>query len=293
MTEQLLGEGAGDGRQIVTPPPIRGQFDIVMPERIPWSVLGPHFQSDWGLFDPKHPQPEHVEVLGPNGSGKTYLLGTIMGDRAQARGTAAVCVATKPADATLLQLGWPIVDDWNGVRKNRQCIFWPHTKLTGSARKKYQERKISDLMNRLWRPEAHVMVQFDETGYIESLSRDLRELVQMFWREGRSQDITVLAGKQRPQGTLREMHSESWWTFGFPPGDEADLERFAELFGPKRMWMEVLRNLDPERREFLVKHSRTKATYISWVDTVLKPIVPSQREGAGSQIWTRGRVRDR
>jgi hypothetical protein len=264
-----------NGQQLA-PPPSAGPA-LAVPERVPWSVLGPHFQADWGRFDPAHPEPEHVEVLGPNGSGKTYLLGTMMGGRIVQRHTAAVGIATKPADRTLTMMGMPVVDDWAGVRRERHCIFWPKTKLVGSARRAYHERKIRELLERMWQPGAHVMVQLDETGYIESLSKDVRDLVQMYWREGRSSDITVLAGKQRPQGALREMHSETWWTAAFRPKDEADLERFAELFGPRREWMPIFRQLDQERREFLIRHSRTGVTFISWVDVPLTPIPRAAR----------------
>lgn len=281
---QLYGDGRG--RQLVTPP--RMNDAIVVPERIPWSVLGEHFQADWGRADPRDPQPEHVEVLGPSGRGKTYFIATIMGDRAAQRQTAAVCIATKQADETLMKLGWPVVDNLADVRKNRQCIYWPKTTLKGADRKSFLERRVRELLDMLWVPDANVMVQFDETGFIEALSRLVRELVQMFWREGRSHKITVIAGKQRPQGSLREMHSESPWTVAFQPKDEADMERFAELFGPRRQWMAIFRDLDPNKREFLIRNSVTGAVYISWID---KPLVPRPRhpDGASSQIWTRGR----
>lgn len=283
-----LEPGQRDDRRLVTVPSSRGQLSVVMPARIPWSRLGPHFQADWGRADPANPQPEHLEVLGQSGCGKTYFIGTVMGERAVQRRTAAVCVATKQADETLLKLGWPVVDTLADVRRNRQCIFWPRTSLVGTARKKFLEKNVRGLLDMLWVPNANVMVQFDETGFIEKLSAEVREAVQMYWREGRSHGITVIAGKQRPQGSLREMHSETTWTAAFAPKDEADLERFGELFGPKRAWMEVFRNLDRSRREFLIRNSTTGITYISWVDV---PLVPRPRhpDGAGRTIWTAGR----
>jgi nucleoside-triphosphatase THEP1 len=269
-------------RQIVTPPPIRGQIDIQMPERIPWSELRDYFHSAWGRADPADPQPEHMEILGASGSGKTYLIGTVVGERAERRGTAAVLVATKPADETLLKLGWPIVDTWGGVRENRHCIFWPRTSLRGTAKKAYHNQRITDLLHRLWVPDANVIVQFDEIGYLERLSGEMAALVEEYWREARSQKITVMAGKQRPQGANRAMHSESPWTVAFPPADEGDLDRFAELFGPKRIWSEIFRNLDQTRREFLIRHTRTRQTFISWVDI---PLRPPRGTGQRPNVW--------
>jgi nucleoside-triphosphatase THEP1 len=269
-------------------PPDLGFSDSV-PERIPWSELGPDFIQDWGRADPAHPQAEHLEILGPTGCGKTYSIATIMQQRGLARKTSGIIVATKKDDDTLPLLGWPIVDRWDQLQQERWSIFWPKTKYLGSKRKAYHDEKIRDLLSRLWVPNANVMINFDEIGYLESLSTEMRELIQMFWREGRANAITVLAGKQRPQGVARDMHSETYWTAAYRPNDESDMERFAELFGPRRFWLPVFRTLSQDRREFLLRYSKTNTTYITWMDNELRP-VKMAREGAGSRIWTRGRT---
>lgn len=272
------------------PPPLSvpAGMSIDVPERIPWSVLGRDFVQDWGRSDPARPQPEHVEVLGPTGSGKTYALATMMQNRALARRTSGIIIATKPADETLMSLGWPVVHDWRGIQQNRWAIFWPKTKAMGQARKAHHEQAIGDLLSRLWRPKANVMIQFGEVGYLESLSPQLKSIIQQYWREGRSQDITVLADKQRTQGVGREMHSETYWTAAFRQNDEDDMERTAQLFGPKRFWVPVMRTLDLEKHEFLLRYSKTNVTFITWIDTPLKP-VKLDSQGAGNRMWPRGR----
>lgn len=244
------------------------------PERIPWSVIGPDFTTVWGRADPADPQPEDLEIVGPKGSGKTHLEAKVLQDRSIARDTPAVLVMTKPDDGTITKLGWPVVDDWRGVTENRQVIYWPRTGLIGRPRRAYHERKVGDLLDRLWQPQANTIIAFDEVGYIESLSTDLRATLQMYWREARSQGITLLAMKQRPQGALRDMHSESMWTASFKPKDRPDLERFAELFGSKRDWMPVFDSLDMMSHEFILRHSKTGQAVISWVD---EPLAPAQR----------------
>jgi nucleoside-triphosphatase THEP1 len=256
--------------------------DVRMPERVPWSHMAQDFAVRWGRSNPKDPQPEHVEVLGPSGSGKTYLIGTLLGDRVRVRDTAIVALATKEADATLMRLQLPIVETWRDIQRNRQCIFWPRTELKGTERRAYHERKLYEVLARLWVREANVIVEFDEIGYVESLSRRIKDLVEQYWREARSQKITVMAGKQRPQGAGRSMHSETPLTFMFPPTDEDDLERFAQLMGPRRLWMPIIRGLDNAKREFLVKNFRTGDTFISWIDYPLRPI---PRRGRSSGIY--------
>jgi len=247
---------------------------VTLPEqiqRIPWSQLGPQFARTWGRADPRNPQPEHMEIVGMNGSGKTYFLCKIMQDRVAIRDTPAVIICTKPADATIMKLGWDITDDFRKVRRARQAVFWPRTKKLGRERRAFQRDKIQDLLDNLWHAESNTIVAFDEIAYAESLSPDMRDTIEMYWREGRSSGITVVGMKQRPQGANRHMSSESYWTVAFVPKDQADAERFAELFGAKKDWIPVLRSMDPDNHEFLIKDVRSGDAYISWVDEPLRP----------------------
>jgi|SRR5215469_3889243 len=247
-------------------------------ERVPWSVLGPEFASVWGRADPSDPQPEHVEIIGMSGSGKTYLLLKILQERMLVRKSHITLVVTKRSDRIIASLGWPVVREVRDVSRYRVCVFWPQTNLIGRARRAYHETKIRELLSSLWQPEANRVIAFDEIAYIESLSPDVKELVSMYWREGRSNGLTVVAMKQRPQGIQRDMHSESNWTFAFVPKDRNDAERFAELFGSKRDWLPVFEQMDPDNHEFLVRHTRTRVAYVSWVDEPLRAIKPPDND---------------
>lgn len=265
-------------QQARAPADFRHDPNFEWPERVPWSVLGEDFTQVWGRADTGNPQPEHLEIVGPTGSGKTYLLCTMLQQRMVKRETAAVLVCTKPADSTVLRLGWPIIDRPEDLNDNPNAIYWPRTKRMGNERREFHERKISDLLHKIWTPESNRIVAFDEVGYVESLSGDLKAIVQQYWREGRSQGITVVAMKQRPQGVLRDMHSETYWKAAFPPEDRGDLERWSELFGARRDWMPVFDSLDPSKREFIIRHSRSRESYISWVDVPLRPVKPPKRK---------------
>jgi hypothetical protein len=255
------------------PPAALNRIDTPAIERKPWSVVGPDFIAIWGRSDPKDPQPEHLEVLGPNGSGKTFWLAQVFIEMVRRRHSSIIFVATKQADKTIAALGWPVVDTWAGVRKHDQVIFWPRTSKTGKARKAYQAAKIQDLLDRLWEPDANTIVAFDEFAYIESLDQDLAATLQMYLREGRSHGITVVAGKQRAQGVQRDMHSETRVTVGFRMKDKLDNERLAELFGDKKAFLPVVMSLNRGKHEFLLRHDMTDTYVISWVD---KPINPKQ-----------------
>jgi nucleoside-triphosphatase THEP1 len=284
MTESAAEPNAPPPETAPQPGP-GGQGQSV--ERIPWSVLGPEFASVWGRADPSNPEPEHAEIIGMNGSGKTYLLMKILQDRMQVRNSHIVLIVTKQADKVFAKLGWPIVRDVRDVFRYRVCIYWPQTSLIGMQRKAFHEARIRELLSRLWVPEANRVIAFDEIAYIESLSPQVKELVGMYWREGRSNGITVVAMKQRPQGVQRDMSSETWWTFAFVPKDHNDAERFAELFGSRRDWLPVFESMDPDNHEFLVRHTRSRNAYISWVDTPIQPVKP--RDNTRSAIPGYGR----
>jgi nucleoside-triphosphatase THEP1 len=256
-------------------------------ERVPWSILGPEFAMVWGRADPKDPEPEHAEIIGMNGSGKTYLLMKILQDRMLVRNSHIILVVTKRSDKVFAKLGWPIVRDQRDIKRYRQCIYWPQTNLIGRQRKAFHEVRIREFLTRYWVPDSNRVIAFDEIAYIESLSPEVKELVAMYWREGRSNGITVVAMKQRPQGVQRDMSSETWWTFAFVPKDHADAERFAELFGNKKDWLPVFDQMDPDNHEFLVRHTRSRQAYVSWVDEPIRPIPPNRNDNGGIAMLKR------
>lgn len=255
------------------------------PERVPWSELGPTFIEAWGRADPANPDPEHMEIVGQNGCGKSYLMCTCLQSRMIMRESAAVIICTKRADRVFLKLGWPVIDSPRQLKDNPNAIYWPRTTRTGTARRQFHDAKVNELLDAMWTGDSNRIVAFDEIGYVESLSSEAKANVQMYWREGRSLGITVVGMKQRPQGALRDMHSETYWTAAFKPKDRADLERWAELFGARRDWMPVFDSLDRSKREFIIANPLHDDAYISWVDTPLRPVKPPRK----GPSWLGGR----
>lgn len=240
-------------------------------ECLPWSVIGPSFIAAWGY--PRGEQsPEHIEIMGQTGSGKSYFETCILLQRQQARKSHIIVIATKPADATLLQTGWPVVSDYP-PRDPRETavIFWPQASGLDTAGQRNQALRIYKLLQSLWHPDANVIVVFDEIAYVcDELNFPpdipLRSVVMRYMREARALGITVVCSTQRPQGVPRQIHSESSWTICFAPKDEEDAERMAQVLGGKKTYMPILKLLNREKYEFLIVHNLTGKMYISWIN---------------------------
>jgi hypothetical protein len=246
-------------------PDLRVVADVPEIERIPWSVLGPEFIAEWGRPRGKN-EPEHVQILGPSGSGKGVFQKDVLLERARRRQSQIVFIATKPADKTTLSMGWPVTDTWRGVTQNEQVVYWPRTALLGAARKNYMRDKIMDVLGRLWTPDSNTVVVFDEIARMEKLGIDVKEMIEMYFTEGRGLGITCVFGKQRTQGVGRDTTGNTDWKITFRMNDQSDTERVAELFGRKQEYVPVVNSLDRKKFEFLIQHKLDLKTFISWVD---------------------------
>lgn len=244
-----------------------------LPERVPWEHIAEDFFLSWG-YPRGEFMPEHMAIYGPTGSGKSHFEAYIVAERARIRGSRVVVIATKPADKTLVRMGWPVVTSWPPAqgwtkdrRKHRQVIFWAKANGLGRSGQERQAAMIRDLLEQLWTPDANIIVSFDEIAYLEQELNippyNLRAVVSRYWREARGLGITVVASTQRPQGVSRYMHSESTWSVYFTPKDEEDAERMAQVAGNKLYYRRALAELDRSQYEFLLVHNLTGESVIS------------------------------
>jgi hypothetical protein len=256
------------------------------PERVPWEELGPEFFRTWG-FPNGEWTPEHLEILGPSGTGKSFFEATILKERARLRGSHIVVVATKPADKTISALGWPVVNRWppNQWKKdNAQVIYWAKAPSLDAAGVENQRIMVNELLQKLWRPDSNIIIAFDEIAYIEQ-DLGLRQLITRYYREARALGITIVASTQRPQNVSRYMHSESSWAVVFSPKDEEDAERMAQVIGNRKFYTPVLMDLDRSQREFLMMHVPTRTAYVSHITdtpitTVTRGTEPNEKKDA-------------
>lgn len=245
--------------------------------RVPWSTLGPEFVRAWGYPRGKR-QAEGVEILGQNGSGKSYFEAMILLQRQQARGSHILVILTKPADETLEGLGWPIIDRYpprdDDPRQTAHILWLPSEGLDQEGQIA-QAQQIYRVLTRIWRRNANIIIVFDEIAYLcEELDlprhgAPLRTVLVRIYREGRGMGITPVATTQRPQGVIRQIHSESLWVVCFAPSDEDDGERMAQVLGSKKTYLPILKTLNRQNYEFLIKHRITGKMYISWIDIPL------------------------
>ena len=237
----------------------RPQREIV---RVDWKEIGPQFLKEWGRPNGKF-QPEHVAILGPTGSGKSFLMTHMLNDRANMKGSHTVIVATKPADKTMTKLGWHISQKWPVNYDQTKVIFWPKA---GSIRESIEKQRmeILDFLDKNWKPDANIVIAFDEISYIEE-DLKLAQPIRRYWREARALGITVVATTQRPFRVNRTMWSEATWRFAFRPSDEDDAKRVAEVLGSRRDYMDTLMN-ELQDNEFLLIKRGAKVGYITKVN---------------------------
>jgi nucleoside-triphosphatase THEP1 len=225
---------------------------------VDWDQAGPELIGDWS-----RPDKEHIEIFGPSGSGKSTLEAWLMVQRAIHRNTGIIIICTKRADRTIARINFPVAKNWNEAKQHRQVIIWANPDATGKARREHIGGVVQEVLEKCWVPESNNLICFDEIAYVEKLSPECKELIEMYLREARSADIELLLMKQRPQGATREMHAETAYTFSFKPKDANDAERIAEIFGDKRGLTPVLLGLKRDKYEFLAKSEKTDVCFIS------------------------------
>lgn len=232
-------------------------------ERVSWDELGPEFIANWGMPDGKF-MPEHLALLGPTGSGKSFFMTHVLKERATARESHIVILATKPADGTLTKMNWPIINKWPPKYDQPQVIYWPKAPGLDKENLLKQREGITKMLNELWRPNANIVLAFDEISYVED-DLQIKTPIVRYWREARALGITMVAGTQRPRFVSRYMWSESTYTIAFRPKDEEDALQVGTVLGNRRFFKDFLMD-ELEKNEFIIRHRDSRDIFISKIE---------------------------
>lgn len=225
--------------------------------RVRWSALRPTFMAQW---EPG----QHVAVIGPTGSGKSYLALDLLEYRAERRGAHVIALGTKKRDETLQSLGWPRIKSWPPDyehREARRIVLWPDYKSSSTARENrpVYVHALDEILE-----EGHWTVYLDEAAYfVETLG--MRAQLDEYWNTARSAGITVVSSSQGVSWVPRAALTEQQWMFIFRLTDEDVRDRAAQIAGDKRRFAPVISRL--RDREFLLVRTRTGEAWISRVGT--------------------------
>lgn len=222
---------------------------------VDWSTFEPEFQQAWP--ENSKGKAQHVTLVGPTSQGKSTLALQLIKERARLRGSHVVVFATKPRDRSLSKLGrdpeWAIVRKWPPGYGQERVIFWPPFGDVKSVTNRHRE-VMGDVLADVFH-EGNRVVYFDEAYYMAQ-DLDCEPIMRKMWQMGRSQNLIVVAGTQRPVAVPRPMFSECAWFFAFRTSDDDELRRVGELGGTDaKMLRSIIRTLRPH--EFVVCQTRT------------------------------------
>ena len=239
----------------------RSVADYAEIPHVSWEEAAPDFIEAWN-------QGEHMIAMGKTGRGKTTLVNDILNRRHEQREASVLSFVTKHRDATTSDLmgeGWARITSWPpsyAQRKNRKIILWPpYTKASTYARDVRDTfmEAIDEVME-----EARWTLYMDEAPYfVESLG--LRKSMDELFNQARSNEVTLVAGTQRPVWVSRSMVSQHCWVACFRIGDMEDAKRAGEVMGDRDRYTPVILGLGPH--EFVLVDTIGDNAIISQVGT--------------------------
>lgn len=190
-------------------------------QTLKWADFRQSFEDDWA-------QGEHISIIGPTGCGKTTLALDLLDIRGY-----VVAFGTKPRDETfdvLRRENWRRIEDWTPRPDEHRVLLWPkfrEPKDMATQRKVFQDAFVRIFTEGGW------CVYVDEARYFTDTLK-LAPYLKLFWQQGRSLDLSVVAGTQRPAYMPLEMYDQATHLFVFRDNDRINLTRIGGLIGSGR-----------------------------------------------------------
>lgn len=187
--------------------------------RINWTRFQSFFARHWE-------QGQHVSIIGPTGRGKSTLAYAIL----PLRQWSVIC-GTKIRDETLTtfskQYRYRIQQRFRPTRENDRYIVWPKFRKSGDEAK--QQTVFRECLQDVFE-QGGWCLYVDETWYFEKVLR-LGGLLETFWSQSRSNDITFVAATQRPRNVPLMMYDQCTHLFLFKVTDAYARKRLGEIGG--------------------------------------------------------------
>jgi hypothetical protein len=187
---------------------------------------------------------EHVTIIGDTGTGKSFLMSKLCQFREY-----VVVYKTKPdPDDNKKWRGFTKVrkaERLNDIRLNRILLMPEY---------RYQAREGWLALELVWQHGGWTFV-IDELLYAERLG--LREPIERLLTQGRSKDISMVVGMQRPAWTTRFAISQSTHVFTFQL-EGRDIKTVADATSPRIV--EPIENL--RDHDFVYYNRRTRAVAV-------------------------------
>ena len=182
---------------------------------------------------------EHCTVIGDTGTGKTYLISKLVQRR-----QFVVVLRTKPDD-----IRWP---GFKTAKRADRMDDPRYGHIVVEPEYRQQARQGYELLERVWTQGGWTVV-VDEFWYAESLG--LKPYVERLLTQGRSKDISVVVGMQRPVAISRFAISQSTHVFSFRV-EGRDAKTVAESTSPR-----MIEPLTSVRGHDFVYYNRSQRDY--------------------------------
>ncbi len=184
---------------------------------VPWDDFVPMMQ---------YRHNEHVTIIGPTQRGKTTLGIELLEQRRN-----VVLIGTKPKDPTLQR----VVRDKRyrrmltvpSVQVARRIVVWP--KMRGITDTREQKTIIARVLDDCFE-DGNRTVFADEVHYLAEFLH-LAPRLKLWWTQGASNGLSLMAGFQRPAWVPRDAYSAATHLFLFGTNDAEDIKSISGLGG--------------------------------------------------------------
>lgn len=228
-------------------------------ELVPWAELRRR-------MDYRHN--EHVTIVGPTQRGKTTLAMDILEMRRN-----VVLIGTKPKDANFAHLarGYKRTLIVPHVAVARRVLVWPA--MRGIDDIGQQRVIIARALDQVFEDGNRALLA-DEVHYLAEFLH-LAPRLKLFWTQGASNGLSLVAGFQRPAWVPRDAYSSATHLYFFGNQDDTDASAIGGLGGlNSRVIREAVKWLagDPRRlRQFVYVNTRTGEVLRSELTNVRTP----------------------